>query len=95
MGERKMNAGTYYQNEVFEPVEVIVHYNNLNANILKFKWNNKVYKVSAMPNKWTIPNGESKITHYTVICKDSDIIAELSFDHADMKWTLIQWDTTS
>jgi hypothetical protein len=88
----QMNQGTYYQNEVFEPVEVIVHFNYLEVKILRFKWNNQVYRVSKMPNQWTLPNGDDKTTHFTVICEENDLIAELSFSHKDMKWILVQYD---
>jgi hypothetical protein len=83
---------TYYQNLTFEKIEVIVHFLDLEAVILKFKWNNTVYKVDKIANKWKIPQGEKLTTHFTVICEKEGIIAELCFHHSDFKWELIQWD---
>lgn len=60
---------TYYQNLTFEKIEVIVHYKDLEVNIIKFKWNNTVYKVDKVASKWKIPKGEKLETHFTVICE--------------------------
>jgi hypothetical protein len=82
----------YEQKKAMEPVEVIAHFHNLEINIIKFKWNNKVYKVDQITNKWKIPDGIGVRTHFIVICKESEIICELSFNPADMKWEIIQYD---
>ena len=83
----------YTQNEVFEPVEVVAHFHNLKIDILRFKWKNDIFKVNEILNIWKIPYGESFNTHFIEVCKDSDMICELSFNHTDMKWELIQYDT--
>lgn len=83
----------YTQNEVFEPVDVIVHFHNLKIEIIRFRWKNDTFRVNQILNMWKIPNGESFDTHFIAVCKDSDMICELSFNHADMKWELIQYDT--
>ncbi|MFI5145131.1 MAG: hypothetical protein ACHQJ4_05995 [Ignavibacteria bacterium] len=83
----------YTQNEVFEPVEVIAHFHNLKIEILRFKWKNDIFKVNEILNIWKIPYGESFNTHFIAVCKDSDMICELSFNHTDMKWELIQYDS--
>lgn len=83
---------TYYQNLAFEKIEVIAYFKELEMNIVKFRWNNTVYKVDKMPNKWKIKDGEDVKTHYSVICEGSGIIAELCFHHIDLKWEIIQYD---
>jgi plasmid rolling circle replication initiator protein Rep len=80
-------------NEVFEPVEVIAHFKNLKIEILRFKWNGSVYKISEMLQSWKIPNGEGFNTHYVVTCKDKDLLCELSFCNTDMKWELVRYDS--
>jgi hypothetical protein len=82
---------TYYQNMVFESIEVITHHTPEDMKILKFKWKNKVYKVSALRSKWTAPNAEMFDTHFVVICLEAKIVAELRYSHSDFKWELIQW----
>ena len=83
---------TYYQNMVFEPIEVITHHTPDEMHILKFRWKNKLYKVDALNNKWVIPNSEMFDTHFSVVCFEPMIIAELRLSHKDLKWELIQWD---
>lgn len=79
-------------NQVFEPVEVIVHFNNLKIQIIKFKWNNCTYKVTEMLQSWKIPVREGFVTHFIVTCKDKDLLCELSFSNTDMKWELVRYD---
>lgn len=80
-------------NEVFEPVEVIAHFNKLKIVILRFKWNGNVYNVTEMLQSWKIPLREGFSTHYVVTCKDKDLLCELSFNNWDMKWELIRYDS--
>ena len=82
----------YEQKKALEPVDVIVHFHNLEIEIVKFKWNNRVYKVDQVTNKWKIPNGTGFKIHFIAICKDDEMICELSFNPADMKWEIIQYD---
>jgi hypothetical protein len=82
-------------NQVFEPVEVIVHFNKLKIQIIRFKWNGSVYKVTEMLQSWKIPAREGFVIHYVVICKDKDLLCELSFNNTDMKWELVRYDNLS
>lgn len=82
-------------NQVFEPVEVIVHFNNLKIQIIKFKWNGSTYKVTEMLQSWKIPAREGFVTHFIVTCKDKDLLCELSFSNTDMKWELVRYDNIS
>jgi hypothetical protein len=82
----------YEQKKALEPVDVIVHFHNLEIEIIKFKWNNRVYKVDQITNKWKIPNGTGFKIHFIAICKDDEMICELSFNPTDMKWEIIQYD---
>ena len=82
----------YEQKKALEPVDVIVHFHNLEIEIVKFKWNNRVYKVDQSTNKWKIPNGTGFKIHFIAICKDDEMICELSFNPTDMKWEIIQYD---
>ena len=81
--------------KIFEPVEAIVHFNNMKFNILRFKWNEKVYKVTEMLQSWDIPAGDNFSTHFVVICGEQDMLCELSMTVKDRKWKweLVQWDS--
>lgn len=83
----------YTQNQVFEQVEVIAYFHNLEIEIVRFKWNNKVYKVTQMMNSWRIPDGDGFSTHFVVLCKENDLLCELSFNHSELKWELVQYDS--
>ncbi|RPI16518.1 MAG: hypothetical protein EHM58_11770 [Ignavibacteriae bacterium] len=82
----------YEQKQAMESVEVIAHFHNLQIDIIKFKWKNKTYKVDHVANKWKINDGKDIVSHFIAICKDSELLCELSFNHSDMKWEIIQWD---
>lgn len=86
---------TYTQNLVFQNIEVIAHFKELDIIIIKFRWNNTVYKVTKTPNKWKIKDGEDSKTHFSVICENEGIIAELCYHHKDFKWELVQYDSLS
>ena len=84
----------YTQNQVYKPVEVISHFINSQVNILKFKWDNRVYKVSRIANVWRLPDNEEGFkSHFTVICEDDAIICELSYYHKCLKWEIVQYDS--
>ena len=83
---------TYYQNMVFQKIEVIAHFKDMEINLVRFKWNNTVYNVNKIANKWKIQDGEDLKTHFSVICEKESIIAELCYHHNDFKWELIQYD---
>lgn len=80
-------------NEVFEPIEVIAHFNKLKIRILKFKWKSEVFKVTEMLQSWKIPKREGFVTHFMVLCRESDLMCELSFNNTDMKWEIVRYDT--
>ena len=82
-------------NQVFEPVEVIAHFNNLKLQIIRFKWNGSVYKVTEMLQSWKIPLREGFVNHYVVTCREKDLLCELSFSNIDLKWELVRYDSLS
>ncbi len=82
----------YEQKKVLEAVEVIAHFHNLEIDIVKFKWNNNVFKVDQITNRWKVPDGAGVRTHFIVICKASEMICELSLNHTDLKWEIVQYD---
>lgn len=80
------------QYTVFEPVEVVAHFNRMNIEIIKFRRNNTIYRVSSFVHKWRLKEGDNNITHFVVECRDKNIICELAYYHNDLKWELIQYD---
>ena len=77
---------------VLEPVEVIVYFKNLELQILKFRRDSSVYKVSKMISKWKIKAGDNLHTHFVVQCDEQKVACELSYNHIDWKWEFVQFD---
>jgi len=48
-----------------------------------------------MVNKWQVPAGESKISHYIVECPRQNISAEIAFDHLTLKWEIVTYSGLS
>jgi hypothetical protein len=87
------NVNTMSTISEFEPVEVIVYFAGLSANIIKFKWRGAIYKVTEMLQSWKIPVREGYEYHYVVTCRDSDLLCELSFSNLDFRWLLVRYDS--
>ena len=68
---------TYTQNLVFQNIEVIAYFKELGIKIIKFRWNNTVYKVTKIPNQWKIKDGEDFKTHFQSSVKTT--VLSLSF----------------
>ncbi len=82
---------TYTNQQVFKPIEVIAHFHHAKVNIIKFKWDDRTYKVDSIANTWRIPDNEEGFqTHYIVTCNDAGLICELSYFHKSMKWEIVQ-----
>lgn len=79
-------------NTILEPVEVIAHFDKLKIKIVRFKWNGTVFNVSEMLRSWKVPEGNGFIMHYIVVCKQKDLLCELSYNNMDMKWELVQYN---
>ena len=78
------------ETQIFETIEVIAHFHNMKVEILRFKWKNNIYNVSALNSRWKIPAGNGYIFHYTVYCKKQNVICELAYNMDDFKWELVQ-----
>ncbi|MBS1495214.1 MAG: hypothetical protein JST55_17035 [Bacteroidetes bacterium] len=76
---------------ISDPIEVIAHMHHMKMVVLRFKWNDTVYNVNKMVNKWQVPSGESKITHYIVECPQQNISAEIAVDHLTFKWEIVSY----
>ncbi len=74
---------------ISEPIEVIAHMHHMKMIVLRFKWNDTVYNVGKMVNKWQVPSGESRITHYIVECPRQNVSCEIALHHADLKWEIV------
>lgn len=80
------------KNTVFEPISVVVSFHNRKATIHRFKWKNSLYNVSDLVSTWLNKDGKSFVTHFTVHCRKQNTICEVSFNHNDFEWKLVQYE---
>jgi len=55
-----------------EPIETIVHFTPQSINVLRFKWNNRAYKVQKTTQRYFRTEGTIKILHFAVIADNRD-----------------------
>jgi len=75
---------------IFESIEVIAYFHNLQIEIIRFRWKGGIYNVSKVNSFWKIPSGNSIEYHFTVFCEKQEVLCELSFNLGDFKWQLIK-----
>ena len=70
-----------------EPIETIVHFTPQSINVLRFKWNNRAYKVQKTTQRYFRTEGTIKILHFAVIADNQDNF-DLSFNLETFKWKI-------
>ncbi len=73
--------------DVFEPVEVITLFQHGKIKPVKFRWNDRVYKVSKINGGWVSDEGINRHYHFSVMSDGPDCF-ELTFDSRNMTWEL-------
>jgi hypothetical protein len=73
--------------DVYDPVEVISLFRHGKIQPLRFRWNERVYKVSKINGGWVSDEGISRIYHFSVLSEGPDCF-ELTFDSRNMSWEL-------
>lgn len=77
---------------VCKPVRVFVYF-HIKVEILRFTYNNHVYKVTETISKWQETRGKKLFTYFTLACKEDNFLCELQLDHTDLKWMITHKDT--
>ncbi len=73
--------------EIFDPIEVITHFQNGKINPLRFLWNGRTYKVTRVNGQWMERFGSTHQIHFSVQTDNSNCF-ELLFDNSDYSWQL-------
>ena len=73
--------------DVFEGIEVISLFRNGKMQPLKFKWNERVYRVVKVNGTWVCDEGINRLYHYSVMSEGPDCF-EITFDQRNMSWEL-------
>jgi len=73
--------------DVFEPVEVITLFQYGKIKPLRFRWNERAYKISKINGGWVSDEGINRSYHFSVMADGPDCF-ELTFDARSMSWEL-------
>lgn len=73
--------------EIAEPIEVIMHFDNLGMHPLRFKWRKHAYHIKQVNGSWSSPKGRYRVYHFHVSTGDANSF-ELLFDVGNMRWQL-------
>ena len=73
--------------EIFDPIEVIAHFQNNKIHPLRFLWNGRTYKIKRVTGKWQERLGATYLIHFSVLSQDGNCF-ELIYDTADYSWQL-------
>ncbi len=68
-----------------EPIEVIALFDH-EIKPLRFRWNDRVYKVREITFRWSTMSGAAVILHFSAY--DGATLYELSYNKSTLKWTL-------
>lgn len=72
---------------IHEPVEVIALFHGGKLSPLKFRWRERVYKVSRINGGWDSDEGNVRIHHFAVVADGPDVF-ELTYNVKAHHWRI-------
>ena len=73
--------------DVYEPIDMIVVFSSGKTQPLKFKWNERIYKIAKINGGWVSEEGVNRYYHYSVTVGGPDCY-EICYDSKNMNWEL-------
>jgi len=73
--------------DVFQRIEVITLFQHGKIKPLRFRWNERAYKISKINGGWVSDEGINRYYHFSVMSDGPDCF-ELTFDLRNMSWEL-------
>jgi hypothetical protein len=73
--------------EMDEPIEVVVLFQNNRMKPSRFRWNGRVYHVSEVTGDWKTDVGAYRVRHFAVV-DDSSNFFQLSYDERKTCWVI-------
>ena len=70
-----------------EPVEVVVVFQNNRMRPSRFRWKGQVYKISEVTGDWKTDVGAYRIRHFAVVDNSSNFF-QLSYDERKTNWII-------
>lgn len=73
--------------ELDEPIAVLVLFEDGQLRPLRFRWNNRTYRIDRITGHWIVHEGQNRHHHYAALCEGSDVF-ELCYDPKHTAWWL-------
>ena len=73
--------------DVYEPIEVLAVFRKGKLEPIRFKWNERVYKIGKVNGCWVSDEGINRYYHYSVTVGGPDCF-EICYDSRNMTWEL-------
>ena len=70
-----------------EAIEVVVLFQNNRMKPTRFRWKDRVYKVSEVTGDWKTDVGAYRIRHFAVVDNSSNFF-QLSYDERKTNWVI-------
>ncbi|MEE9441839.1 MAG: DUF6504 family protein [candidate division Zixibacteria bacterium] len=70
-----------------EPIEVVVLFQNNKMKPSRFRWNGTVYKIAEVTGDWKTDVGAYRIRHFAVVDSSSNFF-QLSYDERKTSWVI-------
>jgi len=73
--------------DIGDPIEVITLFRDGSLKPLKFRWKDRVYKISRVNGGWLSDEGSTRFHHFSVMSEGPDVY-ELSYNTDSLHWEL-------
>jgi len=73
--------------EISEAVEVIAVFQSGKLSPIKFRWRERVYRVSRVNGNWMVEEGAVRFHHFAVQCDGPDVY-DLVYNARNLNWKL-------
>jgi len=70
-----------------EPIEVLVFFRKNRMEPKRFRWKDRVYKVSEVTGDWNTDIGTYRVRHFAVVDESSNFF-QLSYDERKTSWVI-------
>jgi hypothetical protein len=73
--------------EMDDPIEVVVLFQNNKMKPARFRWKERIYKVAEVTGDWKTDVGAYRIRHFAVVDGSSNFF-QLSYDERKTSWVI-------
>ncbi len=73
--------------DIEDDIDVIALFEGYKLRPLRFRWNNRVYKITRVTGDWKSDVGQYKLRHFAVL-DDASNFFQISYDEKNSHWLL-------